>query len=69
MSNDVQTTAPFARKPKFKRMHQETCGIARSEYDDYADVREACERRLKEWEREGIIVPWQPFRVNDWLFS
>jgi len=66
---DIQPAAPATPKRKFKRFHQVTCGGARLEYDDFADVREACERKLKEWEREGIVVPWEPFRGNDWLFG
>ena len=54
---------------RFKRLHQNTCGVGRAEYDDYADVREACDRKLKEWERQGIVIPWQSFRTNDWLFG
>jgi len=62
-------TANQPQKPKFKRMHQETCGVSRNEYDSYDDVREACERKLKQWEREGILIPWQSGRLNDWLFG
>ena len=49
-------------------MHQTSCGLAREGYDDYADVREACDRKLKEWERQGILLPWYVLS-NDWLFS
>jgi hypothetical protein len=56
-------------KVKFKRLHQDTCGVARMEYDNYDDVRLACERKLMEWERLGIIPPWQSPRNNDWLFA
>jgi len=56
-------------KQKFKRLHQDTCGVARMEYDNYDDVLRACERKLAEWERAGIIRPWQAPRNNDWLFA
>ena len=56
-------------KAKFKRLHKDTCGVARMEYDNYDDVRLACERKLMEWERLGIIPPWQSPRNNDWLFA
>ena len=56
-------------KPKFRRLHQETCGNAREEYDSYDDVRLACERKLMEWERAGIIPPWRPMLNNDWIFA
>ncbi len=36
--------------------------------DDYADVRIACERKLREWERVGIIAP-RAFGGNDWIFA
>jgi len=39
------------------------------EYDNYADVLLACEHKLREWERLGIIQPWQSHRNNDWIFS
>jgi hypothetical protein len=55
-------------KKKFKRLHQERCGGARLEYDSYADVREACERKLAEWERQGILAPYM-HKGNDWLFG
>lgn len=63
---DTQSTQP---KAKFKRLHQDICGVSRNEYDNYDDVRLACERKLAEWERLGIIPPWQPARNNDWLFA
>ena len=56
------------KKQKFKRLHQERCGGARQEYDSYADVREACERKLAEWERQGILAPTM-HKGNDWLFG
>jgi hypothetical protein len=56
-------------KIKFKRLHKDTCGVARQEYDNYDDVRLACERKLLEWERLGIIPPWQAARNNDWIFA
>ncbi|MEI6350907.1 MAG: hypothetical protein WCP06_07355 [Verrucomicrobiota bacterium] len=49
-------------------MHQTSCGMPREGYDDYADVREACEHKLKEWERQGILLPWHALS-HDWLFS
>jgi len=55
-------------KRKFRRMHQTSCGMPREGYDDYADVREACEHKLKEWERQGILLPWHALS-HDWLFS
>lgn len=58
-----------ANKQKFKRLHQESCGVARMEYDGYEDVRLACERKLRAWEREGVIPPWQPMANNDWIFT
>lgn len=64
--DEAQTTP---QKPKFKRLHKDTCGVARQEYDGYEDVRLACERKLLEWERAGIIPPWQPQKNNDWLFA
>ncbi len=66
MEEPTQNSAP---KRKFKRMHQDTCGLGRMEYDSYDDVRLACERKLGEWERLGIIPPWQAPRNNDWLFA
>ncbi len=56
-------------KRKFKRLHKERCGVSRSEYDNYADVREACERKLREWTAQGIAVPWHSSTGNDWLFG
>jgi len=56
-------------KRKFRRLHQDTCGISRRDYDNYEDVRLACERKLREWERMGVIQPWQPGQNNDWLFA
>lgn len=56
-------------KRKFKRLHQDTCGVARMEYDSYEDVLLACERKLREWERLGVIPVWQSPRNNDWLFA
>ncbi len=53
-------------KKKFKRQHQERCGGGSERYDSYSDVKEACERKLAEWEREGVLPP-QPNK-NDWLF-
>ena len=64
----MQTTESLPKR-KFKRLHQDTCGIARQEYDNYDDVRFACERKLREWERLGVIQPWQPGLSNDWLFA
>ena len=69
MHNEPEAEQATTPKRKFKRFHQETCGNARQEYDDYADVRDACDRKLKEWEHQGILVPWHSFRVNDWLFG
>lgn len=65
----MEDTQPPAPKPKFKRLHQPTCGTARMEYDSYEDVRLACERKLREWERQGVIPPWQPMQNNDWIFA
>jgi len=56
-------------RPKVRRLHKEVCGMARMEYDGYDDVREACERKLAEWERQGIVAPYQGFRAKDWLFQ
>lgn len=56
-------------KRKFKRLHQDTCGVSRRDYDSYEDVRLACERKLREWERAGVIPPWQPGLNNDWIFA
>ena len=67
MPENTDITANQPRK--FKRFHQDTCGITRSEYDDYADVLEACDRKLKEWEHEGTLIPWRSFREKDWLFG
>jgi len=56
-------------KRKFRRLHQSKCGEReRYECDTYADVRMACERKLAEWEREGILLPYNADRVKDWLF-
>ncbi len=57
------------RKRKFRRLHRLRCGVARSEYDGYEDVREACERKLREWERQGVIPVQYGFKGNDWLFG
>ncbi|XHR28414.1 MAG: hypothetical protein ACFUZC_21165 [Chthoniobacteraceae bacterium] len=64
--DEIQDTAP---KQKLKRLHQESCGFARMEYDSYEDVRLACERKLAQWVRQGVIPPWQPMANNDWIFS
>jgi len=56
-------------KRKFKRLHQDTCGVGRAEYDSYADVRDACDRKIAEWERQGIVVPWHGSKGNDWIFG
>ena len=42
--------------------------MARREYDNYEDVRLACECKLQEWEAAGVIPPWQPGLNNDWIF-
>jgi hypothetical protein len=65
----MDETKPTTEKRKFKRLHQDTCGVARSEYDGYGDVREACERKLAEWERQGILVSSFGLKGNDWLFG
>ncbi len=64
-----ESQAVAAPKIKLKRLHQSTCGNGRLEYDGYEDVRLACERKLREWERQGVIPPWQPMQNNDWLFA
>jgi|GEM_PF-2859474 len=64
----TEASAGDPKKRKFKRLHQSKCGGARLEYDSYSDVREACERKLAEWERQGIMAPC-PMRGNDWLFG
>jgi len=65
-----QEPDPQTTKRKFKRLHQEKCGGGLpQEYDSYSDVREACERKLAEWEREGILTPYHGLRGNDWLFG
>jgi len=56
-------------KRKFKRLHKTTCGVARNEYDSYADVREACERKLRQWEREGVLAPSGGLKGHDWIFG
>ena len=68
-TNIMEDTQPALPKRKFKRLHQDTCGVGRMEYDNYDDVRLACERKLAEWERLGIIPPWRPLQNNDWLFA
>lgn len=65
----MEETAPAQPKQKFKRLHQDTCGVARMEYDSYEDVRLACEHKLREWERLGVIPPWKPAHNNDWIFA
>jgi hypothetical protein len=65
----MEETQPLTPKLKCKRLHQESCGFARMEYDSYEDVRLACERKLREWECQGVIPPWQPMANNDWLFT
>lgn len=60
---------PSPARPKVHRLHKEVCGVARMEYDGYDDVREACERKLAEWERQGVLAPYQGFRTKDWLFQ
>lgn len=67
MEPNVIPTEPL-KKRKFKRLHQEKCGGARLEYDSFSDVREACERKLAEWERQGVLSPGG-HRGNDWLFG
>ena len=72
MAENTSADQNESRRPKFKRFHQVTSGIPRPEYgsyDDYADVREACERKLKEWADQGILLPWQSVREKDWLFG
>ena len=69
MTSDEQKTPA---KRSFHRFHKHKCGIVRpslADYDDYADVREACERKLRQWEREGILTPNAAFGNNDWLFE
>ncbi len=66
----METPAITTRKPKIRRLHKETCGLTRLEHDDYADVLEACNRKLGQWEREGILLsPQAYYRNNDWLFG
>ena len=58
-------------KPKFKRMMQTRSGkrvTLRSSYDSYNDVKEACDRKLAEWERLGVLAPYRDHKSNDWLF-
>jgi len=66
---ESQSGSLTPQKRKFKRLHQDTCGVGRMEYDNYADVLLACECKLREWESLGIIQPWQSPRNNDWIFS
>lgn len=43
--------------------------MQRLEYDDYADVLEACNRKLAQWEEEGLLLPARMlFHQRDWLF-
>jgi hypothetical protein len=66
--DEITEDSGVAPRRKFKRLHQERCGGARLEYDSYSDVREACERKLAEWERQGILAPYMQ-KGNDWLFG
>lgn len=67
IAQDAQTQP---EKRKFKRLHQETCGgKERFYYDGYEDVRDACERRLAQWAREGVLIPYASAKANDWLFG
>jgi hypothetical protein len=56
-------------KRRFKRMHQRICGFSKADYDSYEDVKMACEKKLREWERLGLLVPWRNGNGNDWLFG
>lgn len=62
---------PVTPQPQrgLKRVHQARCGFGSAGYDGYADVREACERKLAQWESEGVLAPYRPLRPNDWLFT
>jgi hypothetical protein len=62
----MSTTA--TPKKKFKRQHQERCGGGSQRYDSYSDVKEACERKLAEWEKQGILPPSMK-SPHDWLFA
>ena len=65
----METSTEQPKKPTLKRLHKDRVGTRDTVgYDGYEDVREACERKLAEWERLGIIPKWQPMRNNDWLF-
>jgi len=67
---NADAIAEVKEKRCFKRQHQQRCGFAGEfSYDDYSDVREACERKLLEWERLGIIPRYEKRRNNDWLFA
>jgi|GEM_PF-3218365 len=66
MDDSTRTATP---KRTFKRLHRQRCGFSRQEYDSYADVREACERKLAEWERRGMLCAAWRAGTNDWLFD
>ena len=55
-------------KWNIRALRKETCGTARIGKDNYDDVLLACERKLREWERMGIIARPE-LRSNDWLFT
>ena len=70
IDGDQEATPQSApEKRHFKRMHQHSCGFARVEYDSYEDVKLACERKIAEWERMGLLIPWRSSNGNDWLFG
>jgi len=66
MDDSTDTATP---KRTFHRLHKERCGFSRQEYDSYADVREACERKLAQWEREGTLCASWRGSQHDWLFG
>lgn len=69
-TKDVNAAAVAVPKRKFRRVHQAKCGEKeRIEYDNYEDVRIACERRLAQWAREGVLLYHASDRPNNWLFS
>jgi len=58
------------RRKESKAPLQRKCGYKERRWgDDFNDVRLACERKIAEWERLGIIAPRADVRNNDWIFA
>ncbi|XHR29616.1 MAG: hypothetical protein ACFUZC_03470 [Chthoniobacteraceae bacterium] len=70
MTSHLIPESSQSAKRCFKRSSQQRCGIHEGHsYDSYEDVRLACDRKLAEWEHQGITPPWQPMANNNWLFT